>query len=564
MGAGSEAFNQGYLMGELAKLSTLKRPGKTLMDEETEKGIEPVIPDVAGVANQPVEAPLVDLGDARKEPLVAMQDPARDLPGETMAEPNRGLLAKIASGLGFGRSNPIDSQAVEKPQSPVSLVQESEKASLGGPKEAAAQTQSSPLQADSSPGLVDPSKAQESGLSEQAANTQVTSGSVDAVSQDPQAMYQITRLAGSKIPSEMLEMAKKYELALDERNQALDEEAQQIRKRIDEGKLSRGDNILIGLAVLASTIAAGKDGGGLAALGALGHSLGATGQLLEKKQKDEDALYGKLSDLASKKAQGEMEKVKVNTQMAKAIPGLGVGGPLANREVVTQDGKVVGISTSHPDLWLLPRLVGHLDEKQIKNLESKVIPEAAETLEDAEQFNNLIDDVIGVYEQINRQIKSGILPGSISQAVGSAAPEKWYDKIKINGNEESPVAAAKQKIELLKDKYMRVNMRGNRALTQGVDKHMSRVFAAPDDPKNIFYADMDTMISLFKEAKRTLQDNAMAQIRAAGFVPELAQNKIYNTGSKSQISATGKGLDQVVLDPKVVRDLATTGRARIE
>lgn len=561
-------WQMGYDFGQLAKLSSLNRPKAD--DRRQDDLIDEEVPDLQGTAspNAPPIAP-PQFYDPRTEPSINVSTPQVISPPPAVVESRESdqpvmlgsipsPISNLASSLGnYLKGKYQDLQASNRESRQQRGMETEQDKQLALQQSQAALQQAAELEP---PQMSQPSAS--TSLSSEGGGvapigspeTQVTTGSVDAVAASPEARYQLTQLAGPEINDEMLQTAKAYEAALDERTAAINDEVKGIRERIESERLSNQDLFFIGLAVLISSIAANaSEPGAFANVASSG--LGALVNRLDVKKKDERKGLERISKLGEERTKSEMERIKIQGEILKAIPNHDVKKMLAGRQAIAKDGQIIAVQTRNPDLWVDPQRIQNMDAKELKKFDTETVTKAGEALNVASDIQQLTQELIDVYGQLNNQLDANVLPNGLWQYVGAKNPRLVYKPIKVDGKiVDNPVAWASTNLNRLKSLYLKANRMGNGALTGNALAHMDAIFPDVKQPENVFKADLPTMIATLEKSKMTLADDTIGRLKADGFMPEMLEQKLYNVPSKSQISATGSGLDygvkKALQDPK--------------
>jgi hypothetical protein len=311
-------------------------------------------------------------------------------------------------------------------------------------------------------------------------------GAVEAIKQNPQLLAEIERLTGGSIPKELLEKASDYEKALTDTGAEIDQNIADIRKRIQENKLTTQDNILLGIAVLAPALIAAITGGGAEEiLGTFAPVSEVLMGLQKDRSKNEREDLDRISELELKKADLAEKGAKYKKDLINNLPGKALKERLGDRPM-RQFGNDIGIQTGkNSPIWIDSSAI--YTKEDVDHLMKNVIPEANIDVGNAESANLLIDKSLDVINQLGDQ-------GLLKQAYSTVLQRDGTPiiiKDEFGEREVNGPSQLKFFLEKLTDHYNK-SMK-NRALTSNVVDHWSGLIKNPYTLEGLKSTDLNSL-----------------------------------------------------------------------
>lgn len=389
-----------------------------------------------------------------------------------------------------------------------------------------------------------------------------------------QQVKNLLRLKSGDIPDEAWQLAKVAEGTLTKDIQDLDANEQALRDRISSGGGTSLDKLAIGLALAVPVIVGlmyGKEG----FIASLGGAVRGLGEGLLKQQDANTKILDKIGGIQKEKRSLKEKRQKVKEDLVSKIqnPGLKkllndyevidvVEGPNGDPEIHLgrdgiQVGNKLGISAKDESgvLWYDANLLR--DDEDIKNFReaSKEGREAIGKMKDA---NDVLDDVIDIMTLIADQ-NPGMMSAISQNWQGVTSKIPGFEQVTIDvvgedgkARQVQALPLLRQKITALQDVYNKEYLGGNR-LTSNLLKHWQDVFPDPSSVNAWLRSDLGTMQQQAQNFKNILNQRAMENLAAIGFLREPLQQILPVTG-KDMLQSTAVDMQDIAQNPEKYRD----------
>lgn len=236
--------------------------------------------------------------------------------------------------------------------------------------------------------------------------TYAEDGAVETAVQSPELRAELERLIGEPISPEMAAQAADVQAALttfnqskDVEHQALTDNQEAIRQRIESRNLSSRDKVLMTLALLAPAVLAGITMGKEGFFNVLEGTAGAASNVFSRNYKNQLDDEQKMSELAVQKGKIAREKIdealksdKQLAAMAAKLPNKGMKD-LIMRDGAIVDGKLI-VKTGN-DLFPIDSTRVR-DEADLKQFKKTVLPQ----LEAQNSLREQMSDIAGTMDKL--------------------------------------------------------------------------------------------------------------------------------------------------------------------
>lgn len=376
-------------------------------------------------------------------------------------------------------------------------------------------------------------------------------GSVEKAKNDPELVRNVENLLKLKrgdIPKEAWDHIELTEKVLTQQEENLNEREKQYKQKLERGDLSTFDKVAIGIA-LALPFIIGLTYGKDAAIAGLGGTLTGLSEGLAKEEEINLKNLGKIGEIQKEK-QGIAEKrAKLKEEYLKNVENPSLKKLLNNYDVVNvsegpngepqltigKDAMVIGnsIGLSAGDesgvLWYDTNQIR--DDDDVKNFKT-AIKEGKVALGKMKDANRTIDDIVDVMSVIKEQ-----QPSLYNAFLQNFNPLMYTDKsslkkllpgtskaltIEVVGDDGQvrkvqALPLLKQKITSLQDVYNKEYLGGNK-LTEALLKHWNDIFPDPSSVTSWLKSDFNTMSQQAQNFKNTLNQRAVENLAAEGFL----------------------------------------------